>query len=586
MIEHMFEGAGMGRAASDSAAAPIPPAKTEVSACSEDITAAVPCWRETPPGPEMIAALADVSLQGCTDSELLDVLAAWQRVEAWVCAQQTRALHRTQTRLLETAVREETDIEGRTPWTAVHRQVETEISTALRWTTRFASHRLDLAQRLNDRLPRVLDAMAAGQVTYRHAEMICEETETLTDAQARHVTDELLPEASNKTVGGLRRRLRKACLQIDSDTANERAARAKTERSVTVRPLPDGQASLEAVGPAEAILAMFQVLDNAARQASKDDSRTQTARRFDALVDFVLAGPLYAQGCPPRPPKIPALVQITTDLPTLLGLRNNPAELHGYGPLPAALARAMAADADWQRFLQDPITGAPVDLGRTRRHPDAEMRRWIIARDGTCQFPECYRPANRCEPDHNPAWKHHGRTDKDKLTSLCGKHHKVRHHGWTYQRQHDRLIWTSPTGRRYERFFTEADLISAENACPHIENCFSDYIDQPCDDDQDIAPFLPTTRPGPHDELIPSSVIDAFRLDKEIPSWPLDANGEPLEAELVTFEEELQLFEIDFRRRYGQELLPADTIAGQVLLRKTNDEGSTHRPHFDDPPPF
>jgi hypothetical protein len=599
IIEHMFEQTATEQAAGDSGPAPIPPAAQDVST-SPDVPVSARLWQETMPGPEMIAALAQVSLQTCTDSELLDVLTGWQRVEAWVAAQQTRALARTHERLLETAAREETDVEGRTCWTAVYRQAETEISTALRWTSRFASHQLQTAQTLTDTLPAVLDALEAGQLTYRHADMICEETATLTDAQARKAVDKVLPGASTTTVGGLRRRLRKACLQIDPEAGKEKAKKATTERSLTIRPLPDGQALLEAVGPAASVLAMFRILDDAARQAPKNDPRTRTARRFDTLVDFVLAGPLYADGCPPQQPTIPVLAQVTMDLPTLLGLRNNPAELHGYGPLPANLARALATDADWQRFIQDPITGAPHDLGRTRRHPTAGLRRWIIARDKTCLFPECYRPAHHCEPDHNPDWQHHGPTNKDTLTQLCPKHHKVRHHGWTYQRHPDRITWTSPHGRSYQRHFTEADLVSTEDDCasadadrgtandrrPHLDDTFEDYIDEPCDDDQDIAPFLPTPRPGQPDQPIPASVVDAFHLDEEIPNWPDDANGDPLEAEPLTFEEESRLFEIDFRRRYGEELFRADSLIGQALLSKASNGRQTSYAYATDPPPF
>src|SRR6185437_5953768 len=97
-------------------------------------------------------------------------------VEAWVAAQQTRALRRAHTRLLEAATRQETDLDGGTDWHAVHRQAETEISAALRWPSRFTGLRLDTAHKLTDRLPQALDALAAGQLTYRHAEMICDET--------------------------------------------------------------------------------------------------------------------------------------------------------------------------------------------------------------------------------------------------------------------------------------------------------------------------------------------------------------------------------------------------------------------------
>ena len=418
MIEHMFESMAGDGTSGDERVAPVSPAMPKVSAtpygCGE---APATCWRETMPGPEMIAALTDVALRACPDEQLLDVLAGWERAAAWLDAQRLRALARTEARLLDTAIRDERDLDGNVDWAAAHRQAETEIGTALHWTSRTTLPRLDLARELTGRLPALLDAMNAGQISCRHAEMICEETDTLTEAQARHLVERLLPEASSKTVPGLRNRLRKAVLQLDPDTANERAKQAVTERCVTIRPLRDGLMALNAIGPADAVLGMFRILDTTADRHSKHDPRTQTARRFDALTDMVLsradrfagqptysgpAGgrpdpdpgtngntptsspdssgrdggwdydgdggwPAGAPDCPP-PAKIPALVQITMDLETLLGLRNNPADLHGYGPLPANLARLLAADADWQRFIQDPLTGAPLDLGRTRRH--------------------------------------------------------------------------------------------------------------------------------------------------------------------------------------------------------------------------
>jgi hypothetical protein len=554
-------------------------------------------WREAPPGPQMIAALMEVPLQTCTDDELLDVLAGWERATAWLDAQRTRALERTRARLYETAVRDETDLDGNTSWNAVYRQVETEISTALRWTSRFTSARLDIAEKLTTRLPQVWDALAAGQLTYRHAEVFCEETDTLTDQQARRLVDRLLPSASTKTLPGLRRQLRKACIKADPETANERAAQAVTERSVTVRPLPDGLAQLQAIGPASAILAMFRALDDTARKAPKDDPRTTTARRFDALVDFVLSGPLYAEGCPPQQPRTPALLQITMDLPTLLGLRDNPAELHGYGPLPAALARALAADADWQRFIHDPITGAPQDLGRTRRHPDADLRRWIVARDRTCLFPACYRPAQRCEPDHNPDWGHGGGTDKGTLTALCLKHHKVRHHGWSYQRHPDRITWTSPLGKIYERHFTEADVTDIDIG-PRNSNSnspgdseddrrdveFDDAIWLPEDEDQRVSNWLPQKAFAEPAATIAPGVVEAFRLDDEVPVEPLDAQGRPLEAEPLTFEEEQELFWARMHRVYGEELLPGDSIIGRALVDRAT--AKQRRWDFAEAPPF
>jgi len=59
-------------------------------------------------------------------------------------------------------------------------------------------------------------------------------------------------------------------------------------------------------------------------------------------------------GCArPRP-----LLTLHLPLGTALGLSDAPAELAGYGPIPADLARELAADATWRRILTDPVTGA------------------------------------------------------------------------------------------------------------------------------------------------------------------------------------------------------------------------------------
>jgi hypothetical protein len=281
-------------------------------------------------------------------------------------------------------------------------------------------------------------------------------------------------------------------------------------------------------------------------------------------------------------------------LETLLGLRDNPAELHGYGPLPANLARLLATDADWQRFIHDPLTGAPVDLGRTRRHPDAALRRWIIARDKTCLFPHCYRPAADCEPDHNPAWTAFGGTNKDTLSQLCPKHHKVRHHGWTYQRHPDRITWTSPHNQIYQRYLLEADLIDPDDTCPHPDTHpdteHDDAVDSPIDDDQRLDLFLPKTHPHRIEEFqppqpeIPWDIVQAFRLD-DIDTWPTDANGNPLDEYIPTPEEEQAILDAEDRLTYGNtQPLDLDTIIGRALYNQAHHKQA--RETLPDEPPF
>jgi hypothetical protein len=74
-------------------------------------------------------------------------------------------------------------------------------------------------------------------------------------------------------------------------------------------------------------------------------------------------------------------INVIVDLPTLMGLAENPAELSGYGPIPATLARELATSHQWRRFITDPVTGELLDLGRERYQPPQALIEFIAARD-------------------------------------------------------------------------------------------------------------------------------------------------------------------------------------------------------------
>jgi hypothetical protein len=119
------------------------------------------------------------------------------------------------------------------------------------------------------------------------------------------------------------------------------------------------------------------------------------------------------------------------DLATVLGLADNPAELAGYGPIPASAARALAADEKWRRLICDPLTGALIDLGTTVYRPNAELERYRRSRDARCSFPSCHQPAHRCEVDHTnpyrPGQPATG-TDRCNLGCLCEYRHDLKHY--------------------------------------------------------------------------------------------------------------------------------------------------------------
>jgi hypothetical protein len=143
---------------------------------------------------------------------------------------------------------------------------------------------------------------------------------------------------------------------------------------------------------------------------------------------------------------------VVVDLPTALGLADNPGHLPGYGAIPAPIARRMAADRDWVRWTVDPGTRHLLDRGATTYRPSDKLRAFITARDSHCGFPGCHQPAQACDCDHTIAFNRAGKTIRVNLGPLCRQHHNAKTHGgWRlrYDPKTSTRTWTSPLGKTY-----------------------------------------------------------------------------------------------------------------------------------------
>ncbi|NQU36933.1 MAG: DUF222 domain-containing protein, partial [Actinobacteria bacterium] len=166
----------------------------------------------------------------------------------------------------------------------------------------------------------------------------------------------------------------------------------------------------------------------------KKDTRTIAHKRADALIAWARRAA--------EDPNLPTMqgkrrldVQIVIDLPTLLGLADSPGELIGHGPVPAVLARHLAAESGtWRRMVTDPVDGHLLDYGTTTYTPPAALREYILARDRTCQFPGCSMPGYRCDIDHVIPYtgdERGGTTSADNLITQCRRHHRMKtHNNW------------------------------------------------------------------------------------------------------------------------------------------------------------
>ena len=144
------------------------------------------------------------------------------------------------------------------------------------------------------------------------------------------------------------------------------------------------------------------------------------------------------------------LVSLTMPLSTFLGLADQPGRLDGYGPVAAALARRIAADAAkeqptftaWRCIVTDDVHGTVLGVTDpiwTPRHdPPPRLTRLVTAMEPVCVFPGCRQPARHCDLDHripyhphDPAGEHGGgRTCSCNLQALCRNHHRQKTAGY------------------------------------------------------------------------------------------------------------------------------------------------------------
>jgi hypothetical protein len=143
---------------------------------------------------------------------------------------------------------------------------------------------------------------------------------------------------------------------------------------------------------------------------------------------------------------------------SLLAHDDEPAELDGYGPIPADLARSLALDGAraprWlRRLFTSPRTGELIAMESHRRTFTPAQRLFLRLRDRTCRTPWCDAPIRHA--DHVVPADDGGATSIDNGQALCqGCNNAKQAPGWTMARMRTRagpheVSTTTPTGHQY-----------------------------------------------------------------------------------------------------------------------------------------
>ncbi len=332
------------------------------------------------------------------------------------------------------------------------------VAATLGMTSGGAQARVDTARAITETLPKCQLAMAAGFMGYWHARVVAQAVAEagLDPAGIAAVDARVASTVKGQSWAAFRRTLRRAVLAANPDLVLAEHTQAMRGRRVDKFDLLDAVmtellVTLSSVDAQTVLLGLDVTatqLKAAAQKAGLPDEGID-AYRSDALV--VWANNALADPNAPRRHGRRQQVQFITDLPSLLGLAENPAELLGYGPIPAALVRDRAAEADWRRMIAEPVTGFLLDYGTAIYRPPAELADYVMARDRRCRFPGCNARATVCDIDHNiPAPR--GDTSAANCCCLCRRHHRLKtFSGWTVQLKPDgSCLWTSPGGRQFD----------------------------------------------------------------------------------------------------------------------------------------
>lgn len=341
---------------------------------------------------------------------------------------------------------------------------------------------LDLTDTLKELFPGIWRRCLEGRLDIGRARLAYDQLSKLTNDADKKAFAELVEEFLDKvddprspvcTISrqSLRQAVRRRCLKFPQKDPNDSFPEQFEKRRVSLRTDEDGMATLTAVTAVHDAMAAdyrLTLIAKKLRQA-EGEARTLDQLRVDALIDLIhgrltveatareLEDDEMADGRDPaetftRKESVGSyarpVINVTVPITTLIGLSDDPGVMAGGVTIPAELAQmiAMHPEASWYRMLTDPA-GNFVELSTESYAPTEPICRWCVARDVTCVWPGCSRPASIIEFDHRVRFPF-GKTSTRNIQCLCRRHHMVKHsEGFEVVLEEDgSFTWTSRFG--------------------------------------------------------------------------------------------------------------------------------------------
>ncbi|OBG29913.1 HNH endonuclease signature motif containing protein [Mycobacterium sp. 852002-51057_SCH5723018] len=390
---------------------------------------------------------------GLADALVVDAITDAGRAQNMSCARELAAIGELYAR------RAPDDDAERFSWAVDgHENVVAEVAAALRISRGRARGRLRHAIALRERLPRVAEVFARGDIDFRLVAALVTRTENVDD-------DELIARIDAAVARHAAKWMRlsgpKAAERIDMwvarfDPTGVRVPGPRNEnRYVEIGCTDAGLAGVWAQLHATDGAALEHKLDALAATVCQEDPRTKAQRRADALGALAFGAEVLGCQCtrsecaaPQRPQSTNFVIHVLAEQAAVNGDSQAPGYLSGYGPLPAALVRELTALAKTKPLW------IPPGVAESGYRPSTPLTEFVRFRDLTCRFPGCDEPAEHCDIDHTVPFPL-GPTHPSNLKLLCRYHHLLKtfyvgSDGWRDRQEPDgTVLWTSPSGRQY-----------------------------------------------------------------------------------------------------------------------------------------
>ncbi len=311
-------------------------------------------------------------------------------------------------------------------------------------------------------MPHTLAVLREGRLSEGRALLLVKETACLTLEDRSRVDTDLCADPATLHGVGTRRlvaMINERANQIDPAALVKRAAKATSERCVTIRPAPDTMTYVTALLPVAQGVQVYAALKLAAESAryTGGDERSTGQIMADTLVERTTGQE--------RAAAVPVTVNLVVSDAALLGGGHEPAVIldatgAGHGTIPAAITRNLTAGAvdlgaAWLRTIYATTSGDLIGTtGRRRFFADGLADLLRIRDQGVCRTPWCDAPMRHL--DHIQPAADGGSTSLVNGQGLCAGCNQAKEApGWRSAPGTDPatgrhvVTTTTPTGHTY-----------------------------------------------------------------------------------------------------------------------------------------